>query len=221
MLVGETTKSGTGIALLGDYLDIALFERTADKIADQLIAQSVMPQHLVEFAAGISWGSPHGYELISKPTAVEFHNVLPVKYVGFRVAWPLALAQAAILRQIAGYALLDKGDLSTLLRLEYLIEQTLQEYDLKVAPAIIDWFRTFGVTPRYLPAFVNALTFEFVFHSGTGRRRFARLPALLNRLREGAPEYQAFAADMERRAAAKHEDPAAYDDFSDWPKIKW
>jgi alpha-D-ribose 1-methylphosphonate 5-triphosphate synthase subunit PhnG len=86
----------------------------------------------------------------------------------------------------------------------------------------MQWLRFFpGVASNYRFHFVGQCCVEYVSGKDTGKRRFKRLPDILDALLQKSDEYRDFEMHLEKSAKAKGVDPQDFRDVDPWPEFRW
>jgi hypothetical protein len=213
MLFAEPTKRGMGIGLYGDYNDLRNLHQTVHALCgsdrDDLDHQKESTLHIA-------------YELRKAYEGQRETIKHPDSYYGVKIAWPIILFYTSYLRQCAGFCPTSKEHQANLYRLEHCVENALLKYDFKIGAEIIESYSRLGfVSEDYLFAFVDDITYQYLYGGGSGKLNFKRLPKLLWQLHELSDSYKEFAEYMKQQAQIHSCSVYDLHDSRDWSEIKW
>lgn len=218
MLTSHPTKFGAGIALAGDFADLADLHEMIHYLASET---SPLPAHHDEFALGLAYDVRKAYEGARRvePTATPHGSA---DYYAVDVLWPIFLVQVAMLRTAAGYLPTNRAHQANLYRLEACAESALQHMDPAVGSICMRWLAHYAPLPdSFLLEFVSQQARDFVFGATAGKARFRRLPAILDDISTFSPKYKEFERFMSEHAAKQNARPQDLWDFSAWPDFRW
>lgn len=213
MLHSAPTKKGTGLALFGHADDLENLHETIYFLCGGSEGELDKNVHALSVAYEIRKAFERQREVLESDSGEQ---------VGTRFVWPHIVFYTAFFRQLAAYRPTNKEHQSNIYRLEYCVESALIEYDPEVGAEVVSICPMIGgVTPDFLDGYVANVTYSFLFERGSGKMRFRRLPTLLRSMAEWSPDYQEYAAMLEREATKRGCSPHQLRDSRKWPKIDW
>lgn len=218
MLIARPTKLGAGIALAGDYADLAEAHETVHHLASE---SGPLPAGHDEFALGLAYDLRKAYEGARRTATVDL-NGRTVDYFAVDVLWPVFLVQLGMLRTAAGYLPTSRAHQSTLYRLEACAEQAMSAFDPAISGICMRWLAHFAPLPEtFLFEFVSQQARSFVFGAPAGKARFKRLPAILDDIHSLSSRYREFERTLADQAAREGCRPQDLHDPSPWPEFAW
>jgi hypothetical protein len=205
MLQSNATKSGTGLAIYGDYEDLMglydVIHYLASALDEDNVAQKGRHQLLMNFAYEIR----KAYSGDRLTDQERFNTENPeIPYYGFQLVWTDILVFLAVMRHTAGYIETDKLQQAVMCLLEQVVEKALLEYDVEGAHSIKQLIgQRINVSER------------------TGKRRFRSIPDFIGgHFSEWRPEYKELIKSFE--ISANEQECKITDlEFSEFPEIKW
>lgn len=213
MLHAYPTKSGTGIDLFGHRDDLEALHETIHYLCGDTQAESERHEH----ALSVAYDLRKSFEGSRDARQTEYGQLYGTQYT-----WPYILFYTSYYRHLAGYKSTTKMHQANLTLLEYCLESALIEYDAKVGAEMISLYRGVGdVTQEYYINFTSQVFYDFLFQSASGKMRFRRLPALIKSMYQWSPQYQDYAAMLEKEAKRHNCSPHMLQDNREWPDIKW
>lgn len=222
MLQAHATKSGTGIAIFGEYGDLTSLYLTVHDLASALdennIRENGQHQLLMNFAYEIR-KAYSGDRLIDKVKHIaEDHEV---QQYGFQLVWTDILIFIAVVRRNAGYIQTDKLQQANMTMLEDVVEKALLEYDPEGAHSIKQLVeQRINISNQYSFIIFQALQIKFVTDR-PGKRRFRRIPDLIGGyFSEWRQEYKNLIRSFEISAKMQQCEIADLE-FSKFPEIQW
>lgn len=218
MLTSQPTKYGAGIALAGDFADLADLHKTIHYLAS---GTGPLPTDHAEFALGLAYDVRKAYEGARRvePTTTPHGSA---EYYAVDVLWPIFLVQVAMLRRAGGYLPTNRAHQANLYRLEACAESALLQMDPAVGSICMRWLAHYALLPdSFLLEFVSQQARDFVFGATGGKARFRRLPAILDDISTFSPKYKDFERLMTGHAAKQNARPQDLRDSSEWPDFRW
>lgn len=217
MLLSRPTKSGAGITLGGDYLDLTSLHETVHTLAADT---GPLSAHHYEYALGLAYNLRKAYEgkMDRWPSDATAYKV----YSAVNILWPEFLVQLGMLRSACAYMPTDRRIQSHLYALEACAAEALGEYDPAVGAMCMRWLANFNLLhDTFLLEFVTYQTKEFLYGVGQGEARFRHLPRLLDDISPFSAAYQDFERSISKNAYTHGANPQDMTDLSEWPDIEW
>lgn len=217
MLMVHPTRYGAGVTLWGDAHDLAHLRDTIYDLSDE---EAVGPA-LSALLLGLAYDVRHAYQRDRLEQTIGLGDLDATRYRGCQILWPYFLVQVSLLRHAAGYRPTTAGHQADLYRLEAATAAALQEADAQVAQACLELLPHVGDLPHgYLVSFIDVQVRHYLSGPG-GKRRLARLPALLRSLQWLGPEYREYERQLKLIAEEKGCQPADLEDAGEWPEFRW
>lgn len=123
-----------------------------------------------------------------------------IEYYGFRISWVHAIFVLNAIRYNLRSKVAGKLDLAVFLEIEHWLEESMKEYDkegfLKLQPYIDGGIYT-GNPNLYL--YMRSIDYQ-AKKSGTGKKAFRKLPALLRQAVFGTKEYEQYEIYLQAKA---------------------
>lgn len=218
MLFAKPTQHGAGIILYGDYYDLKSLHATVSYLYDGIPNDCGVG----DFLSALAYDIRHAYQMNREIIKLGFDQSDTVEYRGVKIFWPIILFQIALLRWYTRFKPTTKEHLSDLFRLEYIVEESLSEVDLEVGRQCINWLNSFpGITNNYLFSFADEMAYKYVFQETSQKKRFKKLPEILNGLLEHSKDYKTFNDFMQSKAKEKGCSVFELTSLTDWPEFKW
>lgn len=221
MLIAEPTGHCVGVGLYGDYWDLTSLRDSVHLVLEPCS----LSDDLKEFVAALAYDLRKAYEDRRETRSFGAEKGYDrVSYRGVKIAWPTVLFQAGILRwSLTATPAAPAAVKADIFRLEHCLREALLGADADIGKRCIEWLLEFpGVLPAdYPPAFVETITYRYIFEGPKDRGRFQRLPDLLTALSPRSPLYRAYRTEMETRARKAGCRPNELADFSEWPPFRW
>jgi hypothetical protein len=222
MLQSNATKSGTGLAIYGDYEDLMglydVIHYLASALDEDNVAQKGRHQLLMNFAYEIR----KAYSGDRLTDQERFNTENPeIPYYGFQLVWTDILVFLAVMRHTAGYIETDKLQQAVMCLLEQVVEKALLEYDVEGAHSIKQLIgQRINVSNPYSFIIYQGLHIKFISER-TGKRRFRSIPDFIGgHFSEWRPEYKELIKSFE--ISANEQECKITDlEFSEFPEIKW
>jgi hypothetical protein len=116
----------------------------------------------------------------------------------------------------------NKGTTSNLYKLEWCLEQSLNDTDKNLASECIDWMNTpLPVSDKYYSLALSDAAKKYVL-GPVSKLRFKKLISTLRSIHPWSDEYKAFATALEAEASKQGCSPFELDDvFSGGPEVIW
>ena len=217
MLITIPTKHAAGITLWGDYNDLHDLHDTIHALAEN----SPHNQGIKDTMLGLAYDVRHAYQGDREERQFGFAEHDRVNYRGVKILWPVVLFQMSALRSSAAFQPTTKGQQATLYRLEQSLEESLNQVDAGIASRCIGFLNSpLFLTQDYYCLFVGLMANRYVEGPG-GKRRFRKLPAILQSFHPTSEEYKTFAAHLEATAKEKNCSPHALEDAAEGPDFQW
>lgn len=193
MLRVEPTPLNAGVTLWGDCNDLGSLSETIH----DLVNVSPYREGLSRIPLGLV--NDIQQTLADKKTYRCFvESEHEVKYFGCHQVWPLFMFQVRLLRNIASYTHLTKGQKAQLYWLEDGLEQLLIDVCPDIASDCILWLETpLAIDDAYCESYVYEIARRFVVGPQSGLR-IKRLPTLLEAFNPLSDSYKAFVAQVDK-----------------------
>ncbi len=174
-----------------------------------------------ETVLGLAYDVRHAYQGDREKKAIGFNKYDETKYFGVKILWPIMLFVTKVLRYSASFQPSTKEQQSNLYRLEFSLEESLNEVDRNIAAECLDFLNSpLFISKDYYSLFIQVAANRYVEGPG-GKSRFKKLPGILRSLHEWSDEYKAFAAHVEALAKEQNCSPHAFDNVAENPDFKW
>ncbi len=168
MLIGRSTKFGTGIEIFGDYWDLKSLYETVHALA----GTEDTPGNglLLNFAYEVRKANDNRRETDTSDFAEEL-----IIYRGFKIFWTHLFPTVKFMRASAGFMTTTPDIQSDIYRLESIVEKCLKSYDQTIGTQIFDWL-TFNNIPRtnYIELLIEHITIKNI-KAKDGKPRFKQL----------------------------------------------
>lgn len=219
MLTSKPTRYGAGIIIFGDCWDFENLNQMIHRLSDGMPFENTA---LSNFVLALAYDFRKAYTGQRITNTFEIDESTTFKYVGIRILWPHVIPQVALIRYAAGFHPTSRRDQANLFLLEDCLEESLREYDPKVGSRVFELLPSLtNVGPDYYTEFFSEMTHKYLFGSKPGKTRFKQLPKILTMLSPASPEYQTFAAMVEKEAEKQGVDPHGLVSEREWPKFEW
>jgi hypothetical protein len=221
MLLGDTTRRGTGILLMGDYIDLQQLYRTVHRFADYYDKTGTQPQNnvLLNFAYEVRKAFSGAREKMPMT-----HEGSDGYYFAFRYTWPQMLVVSNLLRQAAAWHPTNSMDQAQLYMLEACIKVSLGRYDADGAAKLKPFVgQDLYIHGPLLELLVQSIYLRYVGAPAT-KARFRTLPQLLlSYFDQGGQAYRGVEAESAAAAALQKCEPAdlAIPDSAFPAKVTW
>jgi len=216
--MSQPTKFGAGIALSGDFADLADLHETIHYLTSET---GPLSAHQAEFVLGLAYDVRKAYEGVRRIEPINTPRG-SAEYYSVDILWPVFLVQLGMLRTAAGYLPTSRSHQASLYRLEACAERALLEMDPSVGAMCMRWLSHCSPLPDgFLLEFVSQQARDFVFGATTGKARFRRLPTILDDISSFSSKYREFERCMSEQAAQQNARPQDLWDFSEWPEFRW
>lgn len=218
MLTSQPTKFGAGIALSGDFADLADLHETIHHLASEA---GPLPPHHDEFVLGLAYDVRKAYEGARRIEPINTPRG-SAEYYSVDILWPVFLVQLGMLRTAAGYLPTSRSHQACLYRLEACAESALLQMEPSVGAMCLRWLSRWSPLPDgFLLEFVSQQARDFVFGGAAGKARFRRLPTVLDDVSPFSSKYREFERYMSEHAAKQNARPQDLWDLSEWPEFRW
>lgn len=163
MLIGSATKFGTGICIMGDYLDLDSLYKTIHFV-DSKLDENSESNLLLSFA----------YEIrkAKDGSRGKINLIDGIKYYSTNIFWHRFILATNLLRKRLGYLDGNLDHLANVTRLEYFGMNELRKFDKLYGDDLCNWFLKKHVcSDSLLEVFDTYLTFDLI-KKKDGKQRF-------------------------------------------------
>jgi len=169
MLTSNPTNYGTGIEIFGDYHDLSFLHSQLHELAGE---DDNVPGYwnLVNLAYDVR----HAFQGDSLKKDFGFSD-LPIKYLGFTYYWIDIILVINVLRQRCAYVPTSKPTQSLLYRLEFLIEDSMKEYDLKLGSQLSKWVDWLRIDINHYTHLLRTKALWETLNESNGKKRFKKV----------------------------------------------
>lgn len=219
MLQASPTKSGTGIAILGDYADLVTLYQLVHTMATSLSEENEHQKGRHQLLMNFAYEIRKAYQEHRLTEKVEYLDGKTYDYYGFQLVWTDILVFTNVLRERAGYLTTSKLQQSILYLLEHVIETAALEYDAEGGQRIKEFIGDGILLDQYAFLLHQALHIHYVSQKG-GTRRFRNIPTYISSYFNQGPGRNEVISSFE--ASALQQECKAIDmEFAAFPDIKW
>lgn len=221
MIQAYPTKKGTGVAIYGDYGDLANLYETVHKVANTLDGYNIRTKSQNQLLMNFAYDIRKAYSGDRLIDNVSFNGEEKLKYYGFQVVWTDILIFISTLRHNAGYTNTDKLDQALMYMLEYVVEKALFDYDPQGANNIQHFIgQRIDIANPLSFLIYQSLHIKYVTSPG-GKRRFREIPnMLISHFSENGFDYREVKRSFEKSAQEQNCEVTDLE-FADFPDIQW
>jgi hypothetical protein len=193
MLIGEATKYGTGIRIIGDDFDLENLYETLHSLAGE--EGTIGSDFILSFAYEVRKAFDGNRE--KKNYGSGKNKKI---YFGFKLFWADFIVTLNLLRERAGYVITTREIQSNLYRLEAIAETTIKSYAPEIAEDILKYI-FFIKTPyvNYLEPLLGQII-NNCLNATAGKKRFYQLQKELILLNTSSFEHMEFKNRLEQEA---------------------
>ena len=219
------TKHGMGVEIWGTYDDLSNFYDFISKFwnnEDKLNLKGY--ENRDKLISGFSYEIRKAYEGVRLKRNTSHFSQEEYIYFGAEISWVHFLFTLSALKYNMLYAETTKYDISTLLLLEFWIENAMNKFDEVGAKNLTEFIEGgLYAANEYIYHYMRSINLDYDMLGG-GKKAFRKLPDLLQKGVYFTEEYNSFRSFLEKEAkrlGCDVNDIDINDDFFDYDKILW
>jgi hypothetical protein len=196
MIIGEATKYGTGIEILGDYYDLKNLRSVLLEVVNGINEDSPDAKLILNLAYEVR----KAYELSRETVKLGTDDYDKVIYRSFKYHWTLYLVTVNLLRQRIGYLPTNLNQQSVICTLENIGIEALKKFDYSVGEKLSLWLTDYKIYFSPLLAIMaEKITFDYLQESD-GKKRFKSIIEKMRIFMILSKENSDFMREIEERA---------------------